>query len=243
MPRSHRQEKSLTNCKPRLALSEAAIEVLEKKILKIGGSKLLKQKSTVDGICWLYQLANEEVTKAEPTALGMALSSVKLSVGRGHSRASHPQRKKKVVLAEITRKEEEKDLHVLELRIAYTDDITHTPTLSDAVRTRFSEARARINGATAPDVTGKDVMVVSLGMIRSIPCKSRNVAGTLLCIPGPGPGYILLDTGEDMEQLDPSPEELLYLISHRTVFLYLRDYNPLEELGFSDMHGPVRYLP
>ncbi|KAG1879662.1 RecF/RecN/SMC N terminal domain-containing protein [Suillus tomentosus] len=44
---------------------EAAIKDLEKKILEIGGSKLLKQKSTVDGIRLLHQLANEEVTKAE----------------------------------------------------------------------------------------------------------------------------------------------------------------------------------
>ncbi|KAG2349292.1 hypothetical protein BDR05DRAFT_943308 [Suillus weaverae] len=109
-------------------------------------------------------------------------------------------------------------------------------------------ARARVNEATAPDLTGKDVMVVSHGTVGSIPSKSRNVDGMLLCIPGPG--HILLDAREDlgdetadMEQRDPPPEEPLYLISNRMVFLYLRDYNPLEELGFSDMHGPVRYLP
>jgi len=44
---------------------ESAIKELEKKILEIGGSRLLKQKSTVDGIRLMHQLANEEVTKAE----------------------------------------------------------------------------------------------------------------------------------------------------------------------------------
>jgi len=36
-----------------------------------------------------------------------------------------------------------------------------------------------------------------------------------------------------VEKLDPPPEEPLYLISNRMIFLYLRDYNALEELGFS----------
>ncbi|KAG1722719.1 hypothetical protein EDB19DRAFT_1954611 [Suillus lakei] len=44
---------------------EAAIHVLEKKILEIGGSKLLKQMYTVDVLRLLHQLANEEVTEAE----------------------------------------------------------------------------------------------------------------------------------------------------------------------------------
>ncbi|GLB43651.1 putative SMC proteins Flexible Hinge domain containing protein [Lyophyllum shimeji] len=44
---------------------EEAIQELEKKILDIGGSRLLKQKSTVDGIKLHITLANEEITKAE----------------------------------------------------------------------------------------------------------------------------------------------------------------------------------
>ncbi|KAF8079236.1 RecF/RecN/SMC N terminal domain-containing protein [Lyophyllum atratum] len=44
---------------------EDAIKALEKKILDIGGSRLLKQKSTVDGIKLHIQLANDEITKAE----------------------------------------------------------------------------------------------------------------------------------------------------------------------------------
>ncbi|KAI6154283.1 hypothetical protein BKA82DRAFT_4099537 [Pisolithus tinctorius] len=44
---------------------ESAIKDLEKKILEIGGSRLLKQKSTVDGIKLHINLANDEITKAE----------------------------------------------------------------------------------------------------------------------------------------------------------------------------------
>ncbi|KAJ7733746.1 RecF/RecN/SMC protein [Mycena maculata] len=44
---------------------ERAIEELEKKILDIGGSKLLTQKSLVDGIRLHINLANDEITKAE----------------------------------------------------------------------------------------------------------------------------------------------------------------------------------
>ncbi|KAG2141301.1 hypothetical protein DEU56DRAFT_275902 [Suillus clintonianus] len=148
------------------------------------------------------------------------------------------------------------------------------PTLSDATKTQFSEARARIDEATVPNVIGKDVMVVTLGTGSAVPSKYRNVSGTLLHIPGAG--YLLLDAGEGTwgqlsrnygagvwavlrslkcifishihgdhhiglakilamrQQLDPPPEEPLYIISNRMVFLYLRDYNALEELGFSE---------
>lgn len=44
---------------------EDAIKVLEKKILEIGGSRLLKQRSTVEGIKLHINLANDEITKAE----------------------------------------------------------------------------------------------------------------------------------------------------------------------------------
>lgn len=44
---------------------ENAIKELEKKILEIGGSRLLKQRSTVDGIKLHINLANDEITKAE----------------------------------------------------------------------------------------------------------------------------------------------------------------------------------
>ncbi|KAF8844243.1 RecF/RecN/SMC protein [Paxillus ammoniavirescens] len=44
---------------------EDAIKDLEKKILEIGGSRLLKQRSTVDGLKLHINLANDEITKAE----------------------------------------------------------------------------------------------------------------------------------------------------------------------------------
>lgn len=44
---------------------EQAIKALEKKILDIGGAKLLTQKSKVDGIRLHINIANDEITKAE----------------------------------------------------------------------------------------------------------------------------------------------------------------------------------
>lgn len=44
---------------------EEAIKELEKRILDIGGSRLLSQKSKVDGIRLMINLANDEITKAE----------------------------------------------------------------------------------------------------------------------------------------------------------------------------------
>ena len=44
---------------------EKAIQDLEKKILEIGGSRLLTQKSKVDGIRLHITIANDEITKAE----------------------------------------------------------------------------------------------------------------------------------------------------------------------------------
>lgn len=60
---------------------EAAIGDLEKKILEIGGSRLLKQKSTVDGIRLLHQLANEEITKAEVMRATAEKNIVKYTTG------------------------------------------------------------------------------------------------------------------------------------------------------------------
>lgn len=44
---------------------EAEIKALEKKILEIGGARLLSQKSKVDGLRLHINLANDEITKAE----------------------------------------------------------------------------------------------------------------------------------------------------------------------------------
>ena len=49
----------------RTASIEEDIKKLEKKILEIGGARLLSQKSKVDGIRLHINLANDEITKAE----------------------------------------------------------------------------------------------------------------------------------------------------------------------------------
>ncbi|KAG6856767.1 hypothetical protein H0H87_000945 [Tephrocybe sp. NHM501043] len=57
---------------------ENAIKELEKKILDIGGSRLLKQKSTVEGLKLHITLANDEITKAEVAKAKAAKDSARL---------------------------------------------------------------------------------------------------------------------------------------------------------------------
>ncbi|KAJ6475290.1 RecF/RecN/SMC [Mycena vitilis] len=61
----HKSEAELEELQEKASKIEQAIEELEKKILQIGGSKLLTQKSKVDGIRLHINLANDEITKAE----------------------------------------------------------------------------------------------------------------------------------------------------------------------------------
>jgi len=56
---------------------EKAIKDLEKKILEIGGARLLTQKSKVDGIRLHINLANDEITKAEVAKAKAEKDSVK----------------------------------------------------------------------------------------------------------------------------------------------------------------------
>ncbi|KAA1467870.1 hypothetical protein DENSPDRAFT_926927 [Dentipellis sp. KUC8613] len=58
---------------------EDDIKALEKRILDIGGAKMLKQKSTVDGIKLHINLANDEITKAEVAKAKAEKDSVKLA--------------------------------------------------------------------------------------------------------------------------------------------------------------------
>ncbi|CAK5281499.1 unnamed protein product [Mycena citricolor] len=58
---------------------EQAIAELEERIIQIGGSKLLAQKSKVDGIKLLINLANEEITKAEVAKAKAEKDVVKLA--------------------------------------------------------------------------------------------------------------------------------------------------------------------
>lgn len=58
---------------------EDAIKGLEKRILEIGGSKLLSQKSKIDGIRLMINLANDEITKAEVTKVKAEKDIIKLA--------------------------------------------------------------------------------------------------------------------------------------------------------------------
>jgi len=58
-------EKELAKLKQNADGIEQDIKALEAKILEIGGAKLLTQKSKVDGIRMIINLANDEITKAE----------------------------------------------------------------------------------------------------------------------------------------------------------------------------------
>ncbi|KAI0082329.1 hypothetical protein K474DRAFT_1655715 [Panus rudis PR-1116 ss-1] len=55
------------------------IEALEKKIIDVGGSRLLAQKSKVEGLRLHINLANEEITKAEVAKAKAEKDSVKLA--------------------------------------------------------------------------------------------------------------------------------------------------------------------
>lgn len=55
----------LEELEERTSVIDVEIKALEQKILEIGGSRLLAQKSKVDGIRLHLQLANDEITKAE----------------------------------------------------------------------------------------------------------------------------------------------------------------------------------
>lgn len=55
-----------------------AIQALEKKILDIGGARLLAQKSKVDGLRLHINLSNEAITKAEVTKAKAEKDSIKL---------------------------------------------------------------------------------------------------------------------------------------------------------------------
>ncbi|KAJ7084309.1 RecF/RecN/SMC [Mycena belliarum] len=61
----HKFSTELEDLQEKASKIERAIEKLEQKILDIGGSKLLTQKSLVDGLKLHINLANDEVTKAE----------------------------------------------------------------------------------------------------------------------------------------------------------------------------------
>ncbi|KAH9007805.1 SMCs flexible hinge [Lactarius hengduanensis] len=67
---------------------EEAIEALEREILDIGGSRLLAQKSKVDGLKLHIDVANEELTKAEVAMAKAERDSVKFERSIASNRQS-----------------------------------------------------------------------------------------------------------------------------------------------------------
>lgn len=67
---------------------EQAIKDLEKKILDIGGARLLTQKSKVEGLRLHINLANDEITKAEVAKAKAEKDSAKLDGTIETNRAS-----------------------------------------------------------------------------------------------------------------------------------------------------------
>ncbi|KAG1772234.1 hypothetical protein EV702DRAFT_1048698 [Suillus placidus] len=155
------------------------------------------------------------------------------------------------------------DLHALELHIAYTNDIGHhgelpcllertpqrSPTLREHDFLRHERASMRLQCPTSQARTLWWLASEWSASFLASPEMDQGIFSwmqerSIFMSRIHGDHHIGLAKILAMRQrLDPPPEELLYLISNRMVFLYLRDYNTLEELGFSDMHGPVRYLP
>lgn len=93
---------------------ELAIKDLEKKILEIGGAKLLTQKSKVDGIRLHINLANDEITKAEVAKAKAEKDSVKLDASIEASTAAVEEVDGE--LEELTGQLEELVQYVTELR-------------------------------------------------------------------------------------------------------------------------------
>lgn len=93
---------------------EEAIKGFEKKILEIGGSKLLTQKSKVEGIRLHINLANDEITKAEVAKAKAEKDSVKLDGTIENSKASLEEVEKE--LEELTDQLNECVDYVTELR-------------------------------------------------------------------------------------------------------------------------------
>ena len=71
--------KELEKLQQRAGTIETDITTLERKILEVGGSRMLGQKSKVDGIKLHIDLANDEMTKAEIAKAKAEKDTVKLA--------------------------------------------------------------------------------------------------------------------------------------------------------------------
>ncbi|CAA7264900.1 unnamed protein product [Cyclocybe aegerita] len=107
-------EKGLGKLKERTAKIEQEIKDLEKKILEIGGSKFLSQKSKVEGIRLHIKLTNDEITKAEVAKSKAEKDSVKFETSVNNNTTTLEE-----VEAELQELEEELanvSAHVTELK-------------------------------------------------------------------------------------------------------------------------------
>jgi structural maintenance of chromosome 4 len=71
--------KGLQNLQGKASTIEDDIKNLEKKILEIGGARLLAQKSKVDGLKLHINVANDEITKAEVAKMKAEKDSAKFA--------------------------------------------------------------------------------------------------------------------------------------------------------------------
>ncbi|KAF8640540.1 hypothetical protein AX17_000202 [Amanita inopinata Kibby_2008] len=93
---------------------EQAIKDLEKKILEVGGSRLLTQKSKVDGIKLHISLANDEITKAEVAKAKAEKDAVKYEASIENNKPSLEEAMSE--LEELNSQLEELEQYVTELR-------------------------------------------------------------------------------------------------------------------------------
>ncbi|KAG6907476.1 hypothetical protein DXG01_008812 [Tephrocybe rancida] len=109
----------LEQLRAKSAKVENAIKDLEQKILDIGGSRLLKQKSTVDGIKLYISLANDEITKAEVAKAKAEKDSVKFDTAIQSNKAGLQEAEAE--LEELDGTLEELTAYVTDLRAKVED--------------------------------------------------------------------------------------------------------------------------
>lgn len=109
----------LQELQEKTAKIEGAIVALEKKILDIGGAKLLAQKSKVDGVKLHINIANEEITKAEVAKQKAEKDSLKFAKSVESNKESFSEAEREV--EELRGQVEECVQYVTEIRSKVDD--------------------------------------------------------------------------------------------------------------------------
>ena len=118
---------------------EGEIKALEKKILDIGGARLLTQKSKVDGLKLHINLANDEITKAEVAKAKAEKDVVKLAKSIQTN---------KDALAEAEADLEELDREVTECAQAVQeikDKVEDAKTQEENSKTKLDEVKSKLD--------------------------------------------------------------------------------------------------